>query len=373
MDRVCHACRRATLVAPEHASLARHAGHHDGCVLGRRASRRRAGQRARRPDLPPGQVSQELLDTGRRRQPVDVPAPADRAGRRARPGLAHRRRRRSCFDTDAGFGEALVARLNRFRIRVKADVEPCRGGCIAVRGVDGVDDVVGGGTATRPARTGPRRRTGTPVDELERARDRGRVAGDGRRDRARRDDPGRDRGRAGRPSTSRRAATPARSSSSGWTRGAPRRRAGCASSPWPRAPSRATRSSHDGAEVGVLTSVAGTRALGYVKRGVELGDAPGVIGAAARDRSRPEGGETSRPDAGSRGSGVEGPAQGDHVGAVADGASSGAWSITVASPSARRRRRRRRRAARPPAVSSSPRAPAARATVAASSGCGSRA
>ena len=28
---------------------------------------------------------------------------------------------------------------------------------------------------------------------------------------------------------------------------------------------------HDGNEVGVLTSVAGTRALGYVKRGVELG------------------------------------------------------------------------------------------------------
>ena len=32
---------------------------------------------------------------------------------------------------------------------------------------------------------------------------------------------------------------------------------------------------HDGAEVGVLTSVAGTRALGLVRRNVELGDAPG--------------------------------------------------------------------------------------------------
>ena len=46
------------------------------------------------------------------------------------------------FDVDDGFGPALVARLNRFRIRVKADVEPLPWRVIAVRGVDGVDDIV---------------------------------------------------------------------------------------------------------------------------------------------------------------------------------------------------------------------------------------
>jgi folate-binding protein YgfZ len=39
------------------------------------------------------------------------------------------------LDTDAGFGEAMVARINRFKIRVKADVSPLSWRCIAVRGV----------------------------------------------------------------------------------------------------------------------------------------------------------------------------------------------------------------------------------------------
>ena len=39
------------------------------------------------------------------------------------------------LDTDAGFGEAMVARLNRFKIRVKADITPLDWPCIAVRGV----------------------------------------------------------------------------------------------------------------------------------------------------------------------------------------------------------------------------------------------
>ena len=41
------------------------------------------------------------------------------------------------LDTDAGFGEAMVARLNRFKIRVKADIEPLDWRCLAVRGVAG--------------------------------------------------------------------------------------------------------------------------------------------------------------------------------------------------------------------------------------------
>lgn len=41
------------------------------------------------------------------------------------------------LDTDAGFGEAMVARLNRFKIRVAAEVSPLDWRCIAVRGGTG--------------------------------------------------------------------------------------------------------------------------------------------------------------------------------------------------------------------------------------------
>jgi folate-binding protein YgfZ len=41
------------------------------------------------------------------------------------------------LDTDAGFGDELLARINRFKIRVKADVEPLAWRCLAVRGADG--------------------------------------------------------------------------------------------------------------------------------------------------------------------------------------------------------------------------------------------
>lgn len=44
------------------------------------------------------------------------------------------------LDTDAGFGETLTARLNRFRIRVKAEIETLQWRCLAVRG-DGAADV----------------------------------------------------------------------------------------------------------------------------------------------------------------------------------------------------------------------------------------
>jgi folate-binding protein YgfZ len=49
------------------------------------------------------------------------------------------------LDTDAGFAEVLVARLNRFKIRVKADVGVLPWRCLAVRGVDG-DGLVAWGT-----------------------------------------------------------------------------------------------------------------------------------------------------------------------------------------------------------------------------------
>ena len=47
------------------------------------------------------------------------------------------------FDVDGGWGDALVARLNRFKIRVKVDVDALPWRVLAVRGVDGVDDVIG--------------------------------------------------------------------------------------------------------------------------------------------------------------------------------------------------------------------------------------
>lgn len=37
------------------------------------------------------------------------------------------------LDTDAGFGEVMIARLNRFKIRVKAEITPLDWRCIAVR------------------------------------------------------------------------------------------------------------------------------------------------------------------------------------------------------------------------------------------------
>ena len=139
------------------------------------------------------------------------------------------------FDVDAGWGDALVARLNRFKIRVKVDVEPL------------------------PS-TGDGART-------EARAHRGGLAGDGLGDRARRDDPWPRPGSPTWRSTSARAATPARSWWSGWThaaRRAPRqlRVLDVADGAAPGDPIVV-----DGVEVGRLTSVAGNRALGYVKRG----------------------------------------------------------------------------------------------------------
>lgn len=46
---------------------------------------------------------------------------------------------RFVLDTDAGFGEVMTARVNRFKIRVRADVAPLPWRCIAVRTSDGAE------------------------------------------------------------------------------------------------------------------------------------------------------------------------------------------------------------------------------------------
>jgi folate-binding protein YgfZ len=43
------------------------------------------------------------------------------------------------LDTDAGWGEAVRERLERFRLRVRCDIEPLPWGCLAVRGPGSVD------------------------------------------------------------------------------------------------------------------------------------------------------------------------------------------------------------------------------------------
>lgn len=51
------------------------------------------------------------------------------------------------LDTDAGFGETMVARLNRFKIRVRAEISILPWRCLAIRGISsdavGLNDVVG--------------------------------------------------------------------------------------------------------------------------------------------------------------------------------------------------------------------------------------
>lgn len=89
-----------------------------------------------------GQVSQDLLTlgVGERRwtfllQPTGRVEALARVERAADDEFV--------FDVDGGWGDALVARLNRFKIRVKVDVDPLPWRVLAVRGVDGVDDVIG--------------------------------------------------------------------------------------------------------------------------------------------------------------------------------------------------------------------------------------
>jgi tRNA-modifying protein YgfZ len=194
------------------------------------------------------------------------------------------------LDTDTGFGGELLARINRFRIRVRADVEPLAWRCLAVRGTEGapVPDgaVVGwwdrdfdlcGSDPQPPVDV----EAGSPA-ELETARIEagwpamgaeivpgeqipaeigvGPVAVDFRKGCY----PGQE---LVERMDSRGAEAPRRL-----------RILDVAEGSKPGDPVLA-----DGREVGVLTSVAGTRALGYVKRGVDIGAAPPDLGAISRD------------------------------------------------------------------------------------------
>ncbi len=214
-----------------------------------------------------GQVSQELLDmaVGDSRWTFLL-QPAGRV-----EVLARVRRTDDdtfVFDVDAGYGEALVARLNRFRIRVKADVETVPWRVIAVRGVEGVDDIVG------PDPVPPEGvREGT-LDELERARVAAGWPAMGSEIIPGETIPG-ETGITDRAVNFKKGCYPGqelveRMDSRGAA--APRRLRVLTVEEGAKPGDPIV---HDGAEVGVLTSVAGTRALGLVRRNVELGDAPG--------------------------------------------------------------------------------------------------
>ena len=61
---------------------------------------------------------------------------------------------RFVLDTDAGFGAAVIERLNRFKLRVKATVEPRAWKCLAVRGPRAHDVVPNGVVADFPGLPG---------------------------------------------------------------------------------------------------------------------------------------------------------------------------------------------------------------------------
>jgi folate-binding protein YgfZ len=58
------------------------------------------------------------------------------------------------LETDAGFGPAVVERLNRFKLRVKCDLDPLPWRCLAVRGPRAHDLVAGGVVADWPGLPG---------------------------------------------------------------------------------------------------------------------------------------------------------------------------------------------------------------------------
>ena len=210
-----------------------------------------------------GQVSQDLLPTanGDRRwtfllQPtgkIDVLARVERVADDA-----------FVFDIDAGWGEALVARLNRFKIRVKVDVEPLPW---RVLRVPGGRDVIGPDPEP-PADV----REGTAA-ELEALRIR-----DGWPAMGVEIEPGEtipaETGVIDVAVDFRKGCYPGqelveRMDSRGASAPRSLRVLDVAVGARPGDPVE-----HDGQQVGVLTSVADGVALGYVKRGVELGRVP---------------------------------------------------------------------------------------------------
>ena len=182
------------------------------------------------------------------------------------------------FDTDGGFGEELLARINRFRIRVKADVEPVLWRCLAVRGTEGApvpDGAVVGWWDRDFDVLGPDPQAPHGVDagspaELETTRIEAAWPAMGAEIVPGEQIPA-EIGVASVAVDFRKGCYPGqelveRMDSRGAE--APRRL---------RVLTVAEGSApgdpviHDGRDVGVLTSVSGTRALGYVKRGVDLG------------------------------------------------------------------------------------------------------
>jgi folate-binding protein YgfZ len=185
------------------------------------------------------------------------------------------------LDTDVGFGEELAARINRFKIRVKVDVEPLDWRCVAVRHTadDGVPEGAVAGWWGRdfdllgPDPQPPPGVAAGSADDLEAARIEagwpamGSEIVPGERIPA-------ETGVVPVAVDFKKGCYPGqelveRMDSRGAD--APRRLQvlTVAEGSKPGDPVRA-----DGQEVGVLTSVAGTRALGYVKRGVDLGGNP---------------------------------------------------------------------------------------------------
>ena len=138
------------------------------------------------------------------------------------------------LDTDAGFGETMVARLNRFKIRVKADITPLEWTCIAVRGATAADDVsdvawspgVAATTCSAPHRSPPAVSTPGTTDDLLAARVEAAWPAMGAEIVPGETIPA-ETGVTAWPSASRRAATRARSWSSAWTAGPSLRRNCC--------------------------------------------------------------------------------------------------------------------------------------------------
>ena len=84
-------------------------------------ARRRHGHRARRRALPPGPAQPGGRRPPRRRLDLVADPPAHGQGRRLAPGHPSSDED-YVLDVDAGFGDALVARLSRFLLRTKAEI-----------------------------------------------------------------------------------------------------------------------------------------------------------------------------------------------------------------------------------------------------------
>jgi tRNA-modifying protein YgfZ len=187
------------------------------------------------------------------------------------------------LDIDAGFGDELLARINRFKIRVKVDTEPLTWRGIAVRGGDGGSPPAGAvvGWWDRdhdllgPDPQPPEGIAAGAADALERARiDAGWPA----------------MGVEIVPGEQIPAETGVVPVSVDFKKGCypgqelvERMESRGADAPRRLRILNVTEGARPGEavldgdrEVGVLTSVSGTRALGYVKRGVDMGEAPPV-------------------------------------------------------------------------------------------------